>query len=121
MNKPDFKSLRELVKAISETDAAFQSIYNDKDIQENNIRTLCSRIAGKEARKALSGLSADELKNAKAGIRAQALIDAGLKSQVKIMVGGAPITQAFADEIGADAYTADAASAATKAKELAEG
>ncbi len=49
----------------------------------------------------------------------KALIDAGLKSQVKIMVGGAPITQAFADEIGADAYTTDAASAANKAKELA--
>jgi len=34
------------------------------------------------------------------------------------MVGGAPITQAFADEIGADAYTADAGSAAVKAVEL---
>lgn len=43
-----------------------------------------------------------------------AIIDAGLKAQVKIMVGGAPITQEFADEIGADAYTADAASAAQK-------
>jgi len=48
------------------------------------------------------------------------IIDAGLKSQVKIMVGGAPITQAFADEIGADAYTTDAASAASKARELAQ-
>ncbi|MDR2701874.1 MAG: corrinoid protein [Spirochaetaceae bacterium] len=41
-----------------------------------------------------------------------ALKDAGLRSKVKIMVGGAPITQGFADEIGADAYTPDAASAA---------
>ena len=41
------------------------------------------------------------------------------RSGIKVMVGGAPITQAFADEIGADAYTADAASAAQKAKELA--
>ena len=49
----------------------------------------------------------------------KALIDAGLKSQVKIMVGGAPITQAFADEIGADAYTVDAGAAASKAVELA--
>ena len=40
------------------------------------------------------------------------------RKDIKIMVGGAPITQAFADEIGADAYTADAASAAQKAKEL---
>ena len=51
----------------------------------------------------------------------KAITDAGLRSQVKIMVGGAPITQAFADEIGADAYTTDAASAAEKAKELAAG
>ena len=40
------------------------------------------------------------------------------RSKVKVMVGGAPITQEFADRIGADAYTEDAASAAQKAKEL---
>ena len=40
------------------------------------------------------------------------------RKDIKIMVGGAPITQEFADEIGADAYTSDAASAAQKAKEL---
>ena len=40
------------------------------------------------------------------------------RSKVKVMVGGAPITQEFADKIGADAYTADAASAAKCAKEL---
>lgn len=40
------------------------------------------------------------------------------RSGIKIMVGGAPITQEFADKIGADAYTADAASAAKCAKEL---
>ena len=37
---------------------------------------------------------------------------------VKVMVGGAPITQEFADKIGADAYTTDAASAAKRAREL---
>lgn len=42
------------------------------------------------------------------------------RDKFKIMVGGAPITQAFADEIGADIYTADAASAAQAAKNLAE-
>ena len=40
------------------------------------------------------------------------------RSKVKVMVGGAPITQEFADKIGADAYTPDAASAAKAAKEL---
>ena len=43
---------------------------------------------------------------------------AGCREQVKIMIGGAPITQSYADEIGADAYTADAGSAAVKAVEL---
>jgi len=52
-------------------------------------------------------------------ITVEALINAGLQSQAKILVGGAPITPDFAAEIGADAYTADAGSAATKAKELA--
>jgi methanogenic corrinoid protein MtbC1 len=36
---------------------------------------------------------------------------------VKVMIGGAPVTQRFADEIGADIYAADASSAARKAKE----
>ena len=48
-----------------------------------------------------------------------ALNAADFRSKIKVMVGGAPITQEFADEIGADAYTPDAASAAAKAKELA--
>lgn len=42
------------------------------------------------------------------------------RSKIKVMVGGAPITDDFAKEIGADAYTEDAASAAKVAKELAE-
>jgi 5-methyltetrahydrofolate--homocysteine methyltransferase len=44
----------------------------------------------------------------------QAMRDAGL-SAVKIMVGGAPVTQQFADEIGADGYAADAGSAVDRA------
>lgn len=45
-----------------------------------------------------------------------ALVEAGIRDQVKVMVGGAPVTQQFADEIGADCYTLDAASAAQAAK-----
>ena len=48
----------------------------------------------------------------------EALKTAGIANKVKIMVGGAPITQEFCDEIGANAYTTDAASAAEKAKEI---
>lgn len=42
----------------------------------------------------------------------------GIRDKVKIMVGGAPVTQEFCDSIGADAYTDDATSAAEKALEL---
>jgi 5-methyltetrahydrofolate--homocysteine methyltransferase len=48
----------------------------------------------------------------------EALIKAGLREQVKVLVGGAPVTQAFAEEIGADGYAMDAASAAELAKEI---
>lgn len=42
----------------------------------------------------------------------------GLRDQVKVMIGGAPITQEYADQIGADGYSTDAASAAELAKTL---
>ena len=48
----------------------------------------------------------------------EALKAAGVRDNVKVMIGGAPITQAYADEIGADAYGEDAATAAIKAKQL---
>ena len=50
-----------------------------------------------------------------------ALKAAGLRDSVKVMVGGAPVTPDFAESIGADAYTPDAASAANKAVELLAG
>jgi len=48
----------------------------------------------------------------------QRLQQTGLESKAKVMVGGAPITQAYADAIGADGYAVDAASAVIRAKEL---
>lgn len=47
-----------------------------------------------------------------------ALKEAGIRDKVKVMIGGAPVTQAYADQIGADGYAPDASSAARKAKEL---
>ncbi len=47
-----------------------------------------------------------------------AVVESGLRDQVKILVGGAPVTQAFANEIGADAFAPDAGSAAKTAKAL---
>jgi 5-methyltetrahydrofolate--homocysteine methyltransferase len=48
----------------------------------------------------------------------EALTEAGLRDQVKVMVGGAPVTAAFAEKIGADGFAPDASSATRKAKEL---
>jgi len=45
-----------------------------------------------------------------------ALKAAGLRDNVKVMIGGAPVNQVFSDQIGADAYTPDAATAAEVAK-----
>ena len=50
----------------------------------------------------------------------KAVQEADLDSTVKIMIGGAPVAQSYADEIGVQGYTPDAASAIDKAKELLE-
>ena len=47
-----------------------------------------------------------------------AIKEAGIRDQVKIMIGGAPVTAEFAKEIGADAYASNAASAVDKGKEM---
>ena len=47
-----------------------------------------------------------------------ALTKAGLRERVKVMIGGAPVSQAFADEIGADGYARDSSLAVVRAKQL---
>ena len=68
-------------------------------VQQSDARVVC-----------LSALLTTTMMNQKDII--DALRAAGLRDKVKVMVGGAPVTQSFADEIGADAYTPDAATAA---------
>lgn len=82
--KPDFKDVRKLKKAIKDTGNVYKSIFADKEIQENNIKHYCNVISGAQARKELSSISVKELKNAKAGIRVQALADAGFSDLGKI-------------------------------------
>jgi len=48
----------------------------------------------------------------------EALVEAGLRNGVKVLVGGAPLTRAYANQIGADGYAPDPGSAVRKAKEL---
>ncbi len=64
----------------------------------------------------LSALLTTTMPNMKATI--EALKVAGLRDQVKVMIGGAPITETYAHDIGADGYAADASRAATLAKTL---
>jgi len=64
----------------------------------------------------MSGLLTTTLSFMKTTI--EALDAAGLRSRVKVMIGGAVVTQDYADRIGADAYAANAAEAVNKAKEL---
>ncbi len=54
------------------------------------------------------------------GVTVAALQTAGLRDRVKVMVGGAPVTRQFADQVGADLYAPEAASAARLARALAE-
>jgi methanogenic corrinoid protein MtbC1 len=49
-----------------------------------------------------------------------ALEKGGIRENVIVMVGGAPVTQEYADAVGADGYSADASSAVKKAKDLIE-
>jgi methylmalonyl-CoA mutase cobalamin-binding domain/chain len=49
-----------------------------------------------------------------------AIQKAGLRDRVAVMVGGAPVTQEYADAVGADSYAADASTTVKKAKELIE-
>jgi corrinoid protein of di/trimethylamine methyltransferase len=64
----------------------------------------------------VSALLTTTMKNQKTVI--EALERAGLRSRVKIMVGGAPVTRQWADQIGADGYAKDAVSAVALAREL---
>jgi len=64
----------------------------------------------------VSALLTTTMRNQKSVI--EALESAGLRSKVKVMVGGAPVTRRWADEIGADGYAKDAMSAVALAQEL---
>jgi len=76
-----------------------------KQVKEKNATLLC-----------LSALLTTTMPMMKQTI--DAVVESGLREQVKIMVGGAPVTQGFANDIGADAFAPDAGSAAKKAKAL---
>lgn len=68
---------------------------------------------------AMSALLTTTMPSMKATV--DALKDAGLRDDVKVIIGGAPVTEAYSVEIGADGYSSDAASAAQLALRLVKG
>ena len=74
-------------------------------VTEQNVQVVC-----------MSALLTTTMPSMKTTV--EALQESGQTDKARTMIGGAPITQAFADRIGADGFAADAASAADKAKEL---
>jgi 5-methyltetrahydrofolate--homocysteine methyltransferase len=104
---------KNLVKMMLEG-AGFETVDLGVDVQADAIvdavREHQPRVLG------MSALLTTTMVNMKTTI--EALEEAGLRDSVKIMVGGAPVTAAFAEEIGADAYAPDAASAVDVARNM---
>jgi 5-methyltetrahydrofolate--homocysteine methyltransferase len=104
---------KNLVKMMLEG-AGFETVDLGTDIKPDDFVA-----AVQEHQPQLLGMSA-LLTTTMPGMKAtiEALEEAGLRNTVKIMIGGAPVTAAFAEQIGADAYAPDAASAVDVARDL---
>ncbi len=94
--------------------AAFEIVDLGSDVSPEKfveaVKTTGAQIV------AMSALLTTTMPNMKATI--EALKEAGLRDQVKVMVGGAPLTDNYAKQIGADGYAPDASRAVAIAKEL---
>ncbi len=105
---------KNLVKMMLEG-AGFEVIDLGTDVRPeefaNAVRKYNPDIVG------LSALLTTTMRNMKSTL--EALEDFGVREQVKVILGGAPVTQDFAEEIGADGFAADASKAVTLAKSLA--
>ena len=95
--------------------AGFEIIDLGKDVEPEAFVE-----AVKEHKPSILGMSALLTTTMRAMERTiKALEEAGVRDTVKVMIGGAPVTQDFADQIGADGYAANAASASEMAKQFA--
>lgn len=105
---------KNLVKMMLEG-AGFEVIDLGTDVKPQDfvdaVREHQPRVIG------MSALLTTTMVNMKATI--EALEEAGLRDGLKIMIGGAPVTAQFAEEVGADAFAADAAMAVDVAREMA--
>ncbi len=105
---------KNLVAAMLEG-AGFEVIDLGVDVgPEKFIAALNERKAGLVAMSALLTTTMNSMK-----VTVDALKSAGVRDKVKIMIGGAPVTQKYADEIGADGYSSNANAAVALARKLA--
>jgi 5-methyltetrahydrofolate--homocysteine methyltransferase len=94
--------------------AGFEVIDLGVDVSpENFVEAVSSNNANFIALSALLTTTMDTMRRT-----INIIEEKGLKGKVKVLVGGAPVNQAFADEIGADGYAADAGSASKLAKSM---
>ncbi|MDF1515913.1 MAG: corrinoid protein [Anaerolineae bacterium] len=94
--------------------AGFEILDLGTDVSpEQFVDAVKNQGAGVIAMSALLTTTMPNMKNT-----VEALVESGIRDQVKVMIGGAPVTQAYADEVGADGYAPDASRAASLAKEL---
>ncbi len=112
--KGDLHDIGKNLVAMMLEGAAFEIVDLGTDVSPEKFVEAARSSGGQII--AMSALLTTTMTNMKATI--QALQAAGLRGRVKVMVGGAPITQQYADEIGADGYASDASKAVAKAREL---
>lgn len=77
MKKLDFNHVKQLMQSAKELNDYVQFMSDDQKRQEKEVEEECSRLIGLRALEALEGISVDELKNSKSGIRTSALREAG--------------------------------------------
>ena len=112
--KGDLHDIGKNLVAIMVEGAGFEIIDLGVDVSpENFVKTAQEKGADVIG---LSALLTTTMPSMKTTI--EALQEAGLKGKVKVIIGGAPVTQKYADEIGADGYGRDAAAAANLVKKL---
>ena len=115
--KGDLHDIGKNLVAMMLEGAAFEVIDLGTDVSpERFIRAVNENGAQIIAMSALLTTTMPNMKNT-----IEALKEAGLRDKVKVMIGGAPVTQSYADQIGADGFAEDASRAVAKAKSLLAG
>lgn len=111
--KGDLHDIGKNLVAMMLKGAGFQIMDLGVDVKPEKFVEAVRNGAGVVALSALLTTTMPAMKNTIEALKAE-----NVRNQVKVMIGGAPVTQNYADEISADGYAADAASAVDTAKEL---